>query len=577
MKNWILFGSEDRGTRLNFDRLRQRIKNFGKGWTVFIGMTVVACIVGVVLGSNVGRESALVDAKELIVSEPDSARCVLVGLKNGCLRGSDYVRNEWWLLKAWADYRCYAECEDTSAVGRSVEYMKNSGDAELRALAYFIDAVVLKDSPDRDMTAFTVNLLRGIGEAENCDNHFLRSQLLHRYGIALTASGRELEAIDWLQRYMDEVRAMGDKTQECIGLINMSNAYLSLAALEAEYGEKAIEYAQAALDTARRTGLRMEESKALGQLAAAYARCDQPSKALPVALEAKEMVMNLREAGLYRDAFHYFRLADIYRKLGNADSAFYYIDLEERENGDHGTQISQLRLLVWRDVMNNADSAMKYMRIYNEKKNELLRHLGTKKVLAQEAEIRERNADRDREDVRQERLWGLALGVVLLTVVVTLALRYANRYRRRAEEQEAEIGEMQREVAKTEVSMEQANNRERDLKMAMVRQNPLMESLMNKQHYLDEREWQKLYGLTDEAFDNFTKRISGRFPILTELDLQYCTLIKLHFSVGQMALLTSVSPTSVSRQKQRLKRRMLTVEPELLNGGESIDDWIQQF
>ncbi len=45
-----------------------------------------------------------------------------------------------------------------------------------------------------------------------------------------------------------------------------------------------------------------------------------------------------------------------------------------------------------------------------------------------------------------------------------------------------------------------------------------------------------------------------QFPTLSDNDLQVCCLIKLHLSVTNMADILNISPTSVSKRKQRLKR-----------------------
>ena len=65
----------------------------------------------------------------------------------------------------------------------------------------------------------------------------------------------------------------------------------------------------------------------------------------------------------------------------------------------------------------------------------------------------------------------------------------------------------------------------------------------------------------------FQEFITTRFPNLTEMDIQYCILIKLHFTVSQIAVLSAISPTSVYQQKSRMKKRIQTLEPELFTDG----------
>ena len=55
------------------------------------------------------------------------------------------------------------------------------------------------------------------------------------------------------------------------------------------------------------------------------------------------------------------------------------------------------------------------------------------------------------------------------------------------------------------------------------------------------------------------------------------TLIKLHFTVSQIAVLSAISPTSVYQQKSRMKKRIQTLEPELFTDGETLDEWLNEW
>ena len=104
-----------------------------------------------------------------------------------------------------------------------------------------------------------------------------------------------------------------------------------------------------------------------------------------------------------------------------------------------------------------------------------------------------------------------------------------------------------------------------------------MGELQRAPRFVQEGEWKELRRSVDDAYNGYTHRLTERFPKLTELDLQLCVLMKLRFSVTQMSQLVATSPTSVSRQKQRLKHRLLQDEPALLDGGTSLDIFLQEF
>ena len=59
--------------------------------------------------------------------------------------------------------------------------------------------------------------------------------------------------------------------------------------------------------------------------------------------------------------------------------------------------------------------------------------------------------------------------------------------------------------------------------------------------------------------------LKEEFPLLTELDIQFCILLKLQFTISQIAAIIAVSSSSVSVQKNRLKKRLLQVNPHLFD------------
>lgn len=60
-------------------------------------------------------------------------------------------------------------------------------------------------------------------------------------------------------------------------------------------------------------------------------------------------------------------------------------------------------------------------------------------------------------------------------------------------------------------------------------------------------------------------------------DVQLCILIKLGFSISQIAVFTAVSSTSVSQQKSRMKKRILAVDSCLFGEGETLDSWLYEL
>ena len=137
--------------------------------------------------------------------------------------------------------------------------------------------------------------------------------------------------------------------------------------------------------------------------------------------------------------------------------------------------------------------------------------------------------------------------------------------------------EEQRIMRQQAERLRQLEAHEQALVEELLRHDNLMKVLRKQPKFLGTEEWKKLALLTDNIYNRFTDRLKERFPQLTEVDLQYCILIKLRFTVSQIAILMAVSPSSVSQQKSRLKKRLQQTEGFALCEGEMLDSWLWKF
>ena len=137
--------------------------------------------------------------------------------------------------------------------------------------------------------------------------------------------------------------------------------------------------------------------------------------------------------------------------------------------------------------------------------------------------------------------------------------------------------EEQRILRRQAERLRQLEAHEQTLMEELIRRDNLVQLLRRQPKFLGEGEWKKLALLTDSIYNRFTVRLKERFPQLTDVDLQYCILIKLRFTVSQIAILMAVSPSSVSQQKSRLKKRLQQSEGFGLSPGEMLDSWLWKF
>lgn len=119
--------------------------------------------------------------------------------------------------------------------------------------------------------------------------------------------------------------------------------------------------------------------------------------------------------------------------------------------------------------------------------------------------------------------------------------------------------------------------REEALTEQLISTHPLVAELRSKPRFLQPADFVRIATLVNEIYPHFTERLTEAFPNLTELDQQLCILIKLGFSVSQIAVFMAVSPASVSQQKSRMKKRIQALEPELFTDGKTLDEWLNEW
>ena len=527
----------------------------------------------------------------LVAAQPDSALRYLPQVPVPDV-ADRYAYATWCLLKTWTEYRCYQPITTDILVNKGFGYfVMNSDDHGRRALAYYLRAVVHEEMKVGDNADHVLDLMKGCKEADQCDDHVLASQLYHRYGLAMTDSDRHDEAKVWLERFLDRATKANLKKEQIIALINLSNNALYLAGTGGDTSE-AIEYAAKAYSLALEWNMPVEQGKAAGQLSSCYSRSQNAAEALKYAVVAKdidEMQHNLHNR---KTEVVYTRIADAHRKLGNADSALYYArknqysqKLRTRKNA------TQIMYMVYRDLLGDNDRAVELMSLYNRQNDSMKREMQAVEVAKNEAVYGQEQEQNARSEARNQRTVMLVV-LAVIVVAAVLTVRVLRRQLRKTEakaesrmthlhQAEARLNEVQQEMQSEIATLQSrlASDKERSGKLSdeIVNNNTLVAQLRRQPRFLTAEEWKKLESIVDSGYDGYMRRLDERFATLTEVDRQLCMLIRLRFEVKDMARIMAVSATSVSRQKLRLKNRLLAAEPDCLSSGIGLDAFLMSF
>ena len=119
--------------------------------------------------------------------------------------------------------------------------------------------------------------------------------------------------------------------------------------------------------------------------------------------------------------------------------------------------------------------------------------------------------------------------------------------------------------------------REKDARMReeLFKRMQVFEKLtdMEKEKHiqLSDTDWKEIRLMVDSGYDDFTKKLRSRFPMLSEKDINFCCLVKINMSIQSLTDIYCISKNSVSRRKLRLKEKMGIGE------GETLDEFLARF
>ena len=98
--------------------------------------------------------------------------------------------------------------------------------------------------------------------------------------------------------------------------------------------------------------------------------------------------------------------------------------------------------------------------------------------------------------------------------------------------------------------------RERFLTARIIAHTEVLNKLSKKPHYIEKSQQSEIINAVNQLFDGYSYRLHIDFPTLTEEDIFYCCLFKLRLSTSIAGTLMGISPSSVTKRKQRIKEKM---------------------
>lgn len=258
--------------------------------------------------------------------------------------------------------------------------------------------------------------------------------------------------------------------------------------------------------------------------------------ALKEVREAFDLLKLWRDAGYLRNT--YYTATQVFKEMGNYDSAFYYNNSYVALNDSLERVISRSSSDIAKARLNDEASRYNIQTLKREKKAQLL----------------SRNL--------------VIIAIVILSLFVLLMVnrkRLKTKMKMEKIEQEKLLMEQEVASAKDQLRMFTENVVQKaDLiekleiqvkgKEVTAEQHSLISEL-TQQTILTEQDWYKFKSLFEKIYPGFFTNLKNKFPDITLAELRMAALTRLHLTTKQIASMLGISSDSVHKSRQRLRQR----------------------
>jgi tetratricopeptide (TPR) repeat protein/DNA-binding CsgD family transcriptional regulator len=297
------------------------------------------------------------------------------------------------------------------------------------------------------------------------------------------------------------------------------------------------------------------QSKKFGELASAanslqwVARIDLIEGKKDSALYRVKEALRLLDRGTSSNYLEnvYYATADVYKAIGNYDSAYKYAQLYNQQHDSAERTVANSRLEIASIKLNN------------------LQHVQTLK-----------NLQREKDAEKLTRNFIISI-IVLITVIVMFFLnrmRLKYRHNEQLALQQKAAAETEVAAANAELNMFKKNIIEKtdlieklqqqvDEKETSIGQQTIIDELTH-QTILTEDEWEKFKSLFEKINPRFFVHLKEKSSDITIAEQRMAALMRLQLSSKQIASMLGISLDSVRKTRFRLRKRLgLSVEEEV--------------
>lgn len=530
-------------------------------------------------------------------SAPDSAMVLLAGFKDSVLTESETTRMYYQLLTVKASDKCYVPHTSDSLMKAVVSYYERHGTPRQLMEAYYYLGSVYRDM--RDAPQALEYYQKAMDMSKNGKEYDVLGQIYSQIGMLYMYQKAYNEAFPVLKQAYSFCLLTNDSLSLPYALRDIGRAFTAQ-----HNADSTLYYYEASYQAAKRINNSECMSVIQGELASIYIQLKRYEQARTALIQSS---VALRGNGSM--ALHYASWGDLYKEMGQLDSAFYYYHKALGIGNVYVKKSACLDLYQIKRASTRDKGVFQYMDQYLIYQDSVQRITDTESIKKVEMIYNYQHIENENNrliltnEKSKVALYQLVFAIIMLLFISIVVIYRQRRAKQQLIEQERRLhffeeARYKESMGQIEYNKEQIVSLERQLvivreqndlakeELLTIRKNSLeeknssiasscleREALITLFHHsaiyllivgsckdpnfkMKEPHWIELQKEIDTTYNDFTNRLYALYPKLSVVELHVCYLIKVSISPSDIAALVCLKNNSISSIRKRLYEKI---------------------
>ena len=297
-------------------------------------------------------------------------------------------------------------------------------------------------------------------------------------------------------------------------------------------------------------------------------------------------------------------IGDVYLAWGKYDKALESFQMSlataKKINAANRMIEAYMSLFELFNKQQKFDKALGYFQKYTHLKDSIFSTERSRKMAEIQADYTNEKKEKEIQILAQQKKLDrltMSIFIALFVITVLLSLLFVSRQRlkikknREILQQQQEIYETQQTLMQEKLKNEQLENESLQKEVAhknqqltshtlhMIKKNQLLEQIKEgllvlaqnpkqlkkelgnlnrlvEQGFNLDKEWEEFRQVFEQVHQDFFKQLKSQYPNLTPHELHVCALVKLNFSIKEMATILGIAPNSVAMARYRIRKKL---------------------